>query len=40
MVKDIIITTKNNIKKYKLKNLNDVLKSKYPIVTFSKNERI
>ncbi len=39
MVKDIIFTTKNNIKKNKLKNLNDVLKSKYPIVTFSKKMR-
>ena len=36
MVKDIIITTQRNIKKYKLKKLNDVYKSKYPIVTFSK----
>ena len=35
MVKDIIRTTQRNIKKYKLKNLNDVYKSKYPIVTFS-----
>ena len=36
MVKDIIITTKKNIKKYKVKNLEDVYKSKYPIVTFSR----
>ena len=35
MVKDLIITTKKNIKKSKIKNLNDVYKSKYPIVTFS-----
>ncbi len=37
MVKDIIITTKNNIKIYKIKNLSDVYKSRYPIVTFSRN---
>ena len=36
MVKDIIKTTKKNIKKYKISNLNDVYKSKYPIVAFSK----
>ncbi len=36
MVKDIIITTKKNIKKYKVNNLEDVYKSKYPIVTFSR----
>ena len=36
MVKDIIVTTKKNIKKYKLKKLNDVYKAKYPIVNFSK----
>ena len=36
MVKDLIITTQKNIKKNKVKNLNDVYKSKYPIVTFSK----
>ena len=36
MVKDIIITTKKNIQKYKLKNLNDVYKSNYKVVTFSK----
>ena len=35
MVKDIIITTKKNINKNKIKNLNDVYKSKYPIVSFS-----
>ena len=37
MVKDLITTTKKNIKKNKIKNLNDVLKSKYPIVAFSNN---
>ena len=36
MVKDIIFTTQNNIKKKNIKNLNDVYKSKYPIVSFSK----
>ncbi len=36
MVKDIIKTTKINIKKNKINNINDVLKSKYPLVTFSK----
>ncbi len=39
MVEDIIINTKNNIKKTKIKNLNDVYKAKYPIVTFSKKMR-
>ncbi len=36
MVKDLIKTTQTNIKKNKIKNLSDVLKSKYPIVSFSK----
>ena len=36
MVKDLIKTTQNNIKKYKINNISDVLKSKYPLVTFSK----
>ncbi len=36
MVNDLIKTTKRNIKKNNLKNLNDVYKSKYPIVQFSK----
>ena len=40
MVEDIIETTKKNIKKYKLKNLNDVYISYYPVVTFSKKMRI
>jgi len=35
MVKDIIITTQKNIKTKKIKNLNDIFKSKYPLVTFS-----
>ncbi len=37
MVKDIIKNTQKKIKKNKIKNLNDVLKSKYPLVTFSSN---
>ena len=36
MVNDLIITTKNNIKKYKLYNLNDVYKAKHNTVKFSK----
>ena len=36
MVKDLIQTTKNNIKKNRLKNINDIYKAKYPIVQFSK----
>ena len=36
MVKDLITTTQNNINKNNIKNLKDVLKSKYPIVDFSK----
>ncbi len=36
MVKDIILTTQKNIKKYKIKNLKDVYQAKYPIVSFSK----
>ncbi len=39
MVKDIIKTTQKNIKKFKINNLNDVYKSKYPIVTFSPKMR-
>ena len=35
MVKDLIITTQKNIKKRRIRNLNDVFKSKYPLVTFS-----
>ncbi len=35
MVEDLIITTQKNIKKNKIKNLKDVFKSKYPLVTFS-----
>ena len=36
MVKDLIKTTQKNIKKNKINNISDVLKSKYPLVTFSK----
>jgi len=36
MVEDLIITTQKNLKKNKIKNLKDVFKSKYPVVTFSK----
>ena len=39
MVEDLIITTQKNLKKYKIKNLKDVFKSKYPVVTFSKEMR-
>ncbi len=35
MVKDLIINTQKNIKKKRIRSLNDVLKSKYPIVIFS-----
>ena len=35
MVKDIIINTKKNLLKYKIKNINDIHKSKRPIVCFS-----
>ncbi len=36
MVKDVIASTQKNLKKYKIKSLNDVYRSKYPIVVFSK----
>ncbi len=35
MVKDIISNTKRNIKKYKIKTVNDVYNSEFPIVCFS-----
>ena len=35
MVKDVIITTENNINNYKIKNLNDVYKNKHQLVLFS-----
>ncbi len=37
MVKDIILTTKKNIKAYKIKTLTDVYKTKKKIVSFSKS---
>ncbi len=40
MVRDIIFTTQKNIKKNKIKSLNDVYNSKYPIVSFSKTMKI
>ena len=40
MVKDIIYTTQKNISKFRLGNLDDVYRSKYPIVSFSKKMRI
>ena len=39
MVKDIILTTNKNIKKYELKNLSDVYQSKFPVVAFSPKMR-
>ena len=39
MVEDLIITTQKNLKKNKIKNLNDVFKSKYPLVVFSHKMR-
>ena len=39
MVKDLITTTQKNIRKRKIKNLNDVFISKYPVVTFSNKMR-
>ena len=35
MVEDLIITTQKNLKKNKIKNLKDILKSKYHLVAFS-----
>ena len=40
MVKDIIINTKKNIKINKIKKQKDFLKSKYPIVCFSKKMKL
>ncbi len=39
MVKDLIKNTQKKIKKNKIRNLKDVLKSKYPLVTFSNQMR-
>ena len=36
MVQDVIINTKKNIKKYNVKNVKEIYKLQYPIVSFSK----
>ena len=40
MVRDIILTTQKNLKNYKIKTLNDVYNSKYPIVCFSRKMKL
>ena len=40
MVRDIILTTQKNIKNNKIKTLNDVYNSKYPIVCFSRKMKL
>ena len=40
MVRDVIITTQKNIKQNKIKSLNDVYKSKIPLVSFSQKMMI
>ena len=40
MVKDVIKNTKKNIRFYKIKNLNDIYKTKNQLVSFSHNMRI
>ncbi len=40
MVNDVIVTTQNNLKNNKIKTINDVYKSKYPIVSFSKKMKV
>ena len=35
MVKDVITNTKKNLKKEKIKTINDIYKSSYPLVCFS-----
>ena len=40
MVKDVIETTKKNISSYKIKNLNDIYKTKNQIVSFSHKMKI
>ena len=37
MVRDVIVTTKKNIRFYRIKNLNDIYKTKNQLVTFSNN---
>ncbi len=40
MVKDVISNTKKNLKKNNIKSINDVYKSKYPLVCFSKKMKL
>jgi len=40
MVRDIILTTQKNIKNNKIKTLNDIYNSKYPIVCFSRKMKL
>ena len=40
MVSDVILTTQKNIKKYKIKNLNDIYNTKFQLVTFSNKMKI
>ena len=40
MVKDVIVNTKKNLKRNSIKNINDVYKSKYPLVCFSKKMKL
>ena len=40
MVQDIILNTEKKLKKNKINNLNDVYKSKYPIVSFSNKMKL
>jgi len=40
MVSDVILTTHKNIKKYKIKNLNDIYNIKFQLVTFSTKMKI
>ena len=40
MVSDVILTTHKNIKKYKIKNLNDIYNTKFQLVTFSNKMKI
>ncbi len=40
MVKDVILNTKKNLKKNNIKNIKDVYKSKYPLVSFSNKMKV
>ena len=40
MVSDVILTTRNNIKINKIKNLNDIYKTKFKLVSFSDKMKI